>query len=750
MRRGAQWGWAGVLALAAVSLGGCGQPAGDAGDAGMTDGDVGAESGVDPPSGDPGPLEPRVENRTCRLPPAPPIGAMRFTSAFEGLQVSRPIWFGTAPGDEGARYVVEQSGRIRVFEPDRPRDATVFFERPVSRDNNEEGLLGLAFHPRYADNGLLYIYYSAANPRRSIISELRRHPMDPRRADAGSERVLLEVAQPYGNHNGGDLHFGPDGLLYISLGDGGAGGDPEGHGQRTETLLGSILRIDVDRTDPACGLAYGIPPSNPFAAERCQPGEPGAGRPEIWAWGLRNVWRMSFDRATGELWGADVGQDEEEEVNLIEGGHNYGWNAVEGRRCFVDGCDQRAYTAPVWSYTHDQGESVTGGYVYRGPSLPELWGAYVFGDYTSGRIWALRPVPGGEADVQVIADTRRQIVSFGEGPDGELYVVTFDDGIGRLERAAPPADVEPLPERLSETGCFSDTATHTLAPGVIPYGVNARLWSDGADKLRAIALPAGAAMGHRDEEVFDFPPDTVLVKTFTLPGPDGLPRRIETRLTRRGEEGWNGYSYRWNEAQTDAELLPASATRTVETPDGPVEWQFPSRAQCDLCHIQGQGYALGLSTRQLNRRFGYPGGEADQLTALSRAGYVALPAAASALPAFPDIEDGDADIAARARAYLDANCASCHRPDGPANADIDLRATTALAATGLCDVAPGQGDLGLTDARLVAPGDPDRSVLLARMQVRGDDQMPPIASTVVDPFGTALVGAWIQTLPGCD
>lgn len=695
------------------------------------------------------PLSPRVDNQTCRLPPAPPIGAMRVVGAFPGLRASRPLWFGTAPGDDTHFYVIEQSGRVLVFDPARPGESTVFFQRTVSRDNNEEGLLGLAFHPDYAQNGRLFIYYSAARPRRSVIAEIQRDPMDPLRADPATEQVLLEVDQPFGNHNGGDMHFGPDGLLYISLGDGGAGGDPQGHGQNTQTLLGSILRIDIDTQDVACGLPYGIPPDNPFAAERCQPGDPGAGRPEIWAWGLRNVWRMSFDRSTGELWAADVGQNVEEEVDLIQGGHNYGWNPVEGRVCYVAGCDTSAYTPPVWSYTHDLGESITGGYVYRGPSLPELWGAYIFGDYTSGRIWALRPVPGGEPDVQVIAESRRQIVSFGEGPDGELYVVTFDAGIGRLERAAPPVDVQPLPERLSETGCFADVAAHQLAPGVIPYGVNARLWSDGADKLRAFALPAGGEMIHRADGAYDFPVDTVLIKTFVMPDATGTPRRIETRMTRKGQDGWNGYTYRWNETETDATLLAAAETRTIDTPDGPLDWQYPSRAQCDQCHIQGQGYALGLSTRQLNGPFDYPQGTHPQLATLAGAGYVALPDAPEALPAFPDVNDADADIAARARAYLDANCASCHQPDGPANADIDLRATTPLAEMGVCGLEPEQGDIGLEGGLLVAPGDPNRSVLLQRMLIRGEDQMPPLASERVDAFGTTLVGAWIQMLPGC-
>lgn len=707
----------------------------------------GPEPGMQPDGT--GPLTPRVENQTCRLPPAPPIGNMRLVSAFPGLNVRRPLWLGTAPGHDDLFFVLEQSGRVLHFDPANPAETTVFYQRPVSRNHNEEGLLGLAFHPDYAQNGRLFISYSAANPRRSVIAEVQRDPMNPLQARPESEQVLLEVEQPFGNHNGGDIHFGPDGYLYISLGDGGAAGDPLGHGQDTSTLLGSILRIDVDRADAACGLPYGIPPDNPFAAERCQPGDAGAGRPEIWAWGLRNVWRMSFDRSTGELWAADVGQDEVEEVNLIEGGHNYGWNPVEGDRCYVAGCDQSAYTAPVFAYGHDEGKSITGGFVYRGPSLPELWGAYVVGDYNSGRIWAVRPAPGGPPEVTVLADTGRQITSFGEGADGELYVVTFDAGIGRLDRVDPPADVEPLPEWISQTGCFADVADHVLADGVVPYYTNSRLWSDGATKLRAIALPAGGRMVWRDDGVFDLPVGTVLIKTFLMEQADGTQKRIETRMIRKGEDRWNGYSFRWNDDQSDARLLPGAETRVVDTPEGPLEWVYPSRAQCDQCHIQSQGYALGLSGRQLNGDYDYGGQVANQLEALAEAGYVTLPRPAAELPAFPDIDDPDAPIDARARAYLDANCASCHQPDGPANAEIDLRATTPLAETGMCDIDPQQGDLDIPGAVLLAPGDPDRSLLFARMNLRGEGQMPQLATNRIDPRGTVLVGAWIQMLPGC-
>ncbi len=738
-------GLVGLLALMVGCAGDGTPPLEPEADRGGPRSDGGMEIGVD----DGSPLAPRVENRTCRLPPAPPIGNMRVVPAFPRLALQRALWFGVAPGEPDLRFAIEQSGRVVWFDPAAPGDVQTFYQRPVSRNHNEEGLLGLAFHPDYAQNGRFFIYYSAANPRRSVISEVQRDPMDPLRARPESEQILLEVEQPFGNHNGGDLHFGPDGYLYISLGDGGAAGDPLGHGQDTSSLLGSILRIDVDRADAACGLPYGIPPDNPFAAERCQPGDPGAGRPEIWAWGLRNVWRMSFDRSTGELWAADVGQDRLEEVNRVEGGHNYGWNPVEGDECYVPGCDRDAFTPPVFAYGHDEGKSITGGFVYRGAALPELWGAYVFGDYNSGRIWALRPSPGGPPEVTVLADSGRQITSFGEDADGELYVVTFDAGINRLERAAAPVDVEPLPEWLSETGCFDDTATHTLAPGVVPYGVNARLWSDGAIKLRSMALPAGTQMIWRDEGVFEVPVGTVLIKTFLMAQPDGTERRVETRMIRKGEDRWNGYSFRWNEEQTDARLLAGSESRTLETAEGPLEWVYPSRAQCDQCHIQSQGYALGLSGPQLNRMFDYDGQVAAQLDALAEAGYVTPPGPAAGLPAFPDIEDADAPISDRARAYLEANCASCHQPDGPANADIDLRASTPFAEMGLCDAEPQQGDLGIDGAVLLAPGDPARSLMFARMNLRGEGQMPQLATNRIDPWGTNLVGAWIQMQPGC-
>jgi glucose/arabinose dehydrogenase len=299
----------------------------------------------------------------------------------------------------------------------------------VSTSGNEEGFLGFAFHPDFADSGRLFVYYSAANPRRSVISEIAFAQDGV--GDEGSERIVMQVSQPEWNHNGGTLIFGPDGYLYISLGDGGGGGDPRGNGQNVGTILGSILRIDVD----APGVPYGIPPGNPFADREPVNGVVPA--PEVWAYGLRNPWKLAFDPLTGEMWAGDVGQNRVEEVDLIVKGGNYGWNIKEGPDCYQpsSNCESQAQgplIEPIASYTHSSGCSVTGGYVYRGSRLPSLYGAYIYADYCSGIIWALRYEDGEVTEQRIIADTSSQIPSFGQMPDGEVYILTASDGIQRF------------------------------------------------------------------------------------------------------------------------------------------------------------------------------------------------------------------------------------------------------------------------------------------------------------------------------
>lgn len=323
-------------------------------------------------------------------------------------------------------YLVLQPGRIMAFDnvPDPSSPETFLDIRGrVSDRGNEEGLLGLAFDPDYQNNGYFYVYYSAASPRRSVIAQYQAGP-GTERVDTSSEKIIMEIGQPFSNHNGGHIAFGPDGYLYVGVGDGGSGGDPRGHGQNLGTLLGTILRIDVGALDE--NGSYAVPEDNPFV------GVEGA-RTEIWAYGLRNPWRFSFDGETGELWAGDVGQNKLEEVDIIKAGGNYGWNIMEGSSCFRDsGCDSDELALPVAEYGRDGGCSVTGGYVYRGSRIPSLVGAYLYGDFCTGRIWALRYEGGRVVKQALIADTDLQISSFAEGPDGEVYVLSFTGEIARL------------------------------------------------------------------------------------------------------------------------------------------------------------------------------------------------------------------------------------------------------------------------------------------------------------------------------
>ena len=287
----------------------------------------------------------------------------------------------------------------------------------------EEGLLGLALDPDFESSGYFYVYYTASGPRRTVVSRFAGLPDSPGMADHNSETIVLEVGQPYSNHNGGHLLFGPDGYMYIGLGDGGSAGDPKGNGQDAGTLLGSILRIDVSTADSSS--SYSVPSDNPFISVV-------GARPEIWAYGLRNPWRFSFDRTTGKLWAADVGQNAWEEVDLIEAGRNYGWNVMEGNSCYkarADSCNQDGLEAPVAEYGRDDGCSITGGYVYRGRKLNWLSGKYLYGDFCSGKIWSYDPVTTQSDDV---IDTSLKISSFSEDSEGEIYVLSLDGGVYKL------------------------------------------------------------------------------------------------------------------------------------------------------------------------------------------------------------------------------------------------------------------------------------------------------------------------------
>jgi uncharacterized repeat protein (TIGR03806 family) len=571
-----------------------------------------------------------------------------------------------------------------------------------------------------------------------------------------SERTLLSVAKNADNHNGGHLAFGPnDGFLYLGLGDGGGGNDPDNNAQNPQRLLGKMLRIDVN-SQPG-GAAYAIPSDNLFAGNpRCNANGTGTQScPEIYALGLRNPWRWSFDPPTGDLWLGDVGQGAFEEIDVIVRGENYGWDIREGFQCAGGGtnCASTGFRNPVAAYGRTVGFSITGGHVYRGAQATELAGRYVFGDY-GGMIASLTPGSGGTYTVTPMINNGQTptgapgplaISAFGKANDGELYALDYSRGhIYRLIfTPGGGGGTANMPQQLSQTGCIS-TATPgaPMSSSTIPYTINAPFWSDGATKERAIGLPNGLNIAVPTSGDWEPPNGTVLVKHFRLAN-----QLVETRLFLRHPDGvWAGYTYQWNQAQTDATRVIGGGTATV----GGQTWIFPSEAQCMQCHTQAAGFSLGLETAQLNRDHTYPqtGRTANQITTLNAISVLSPPIAPNP-PAYADPADTTRSLNDRARSYLHTNCANCHRPGGLTPTALDLRHDIALSQTGACDVVPTTGTLGIANARIIAPGDDARSVLYARMSARDANAMPPLASNVVDAAGVQLIGAWIDSLTSC-
>ena len=704
-----------------------------------------------PPSTPTGGLDGRPSNATCVAWPRPSVGSDISLSRFTSLSFTSPIALLQAPNDppsndNGRWYVVEQGGTIKQFSGANPASASTFVDITSRvRSGGEMGLLGMAFHPNFpTDNRVFLSYTTGTSPLVSRISSFRSNDGGAT-LDAGSESILLTIDQPEENHNGGHIAFGPDGLFYIGIGDGGGGGDghgDRGNGQRLTTLLGKLLRIDINGGPP-----YAIPPTNPFAANAVCPS---AGRasgecPEIYAYGLRNPWRWNFDRANGELWLADVGQGDWEEVDQVTLGGNYGWRCREGAHDYnpsTPGCSSSALIDPVTEYNHTLGISITGGYVYRGPQDTALKGRYLFGDFGSGRIWAWIPENATQPrEPTQLLDSELSISSFGQGNDGELYVVNYGGTLHKITFQSSTGG-NTAPRLLSETGCFSNKQP---ASGLIPYDINAPFWSDGASKERWMALPDGQNISVQTDGDWNFPNGTVLVKNFSVGS-----RLIETRLFMRHSDGvWGGFSYEWNAAQTDATLLEGGAVRDLGNGQS---WIFPSESQCMDCHTDAAGRALGLETAQLNRSFTYSqtGRTANELATLNGIG-VLTPAITdpSAQPAMPE-PFGSSAVADRARAYLHTNCSQCHRPSGPTPSNMDLRYATPLMATNACDISPQSGDLGLgVNARLIAPGSPENSLVVNRMNRRDSAAMPPLGSHTVDADGVALITQWIDALTAC-
>lgn len=696
-------------------------------------------------------LDERPSNQTCLAPQRPVTTSdIRLQRVWPNLSFNQPLKLLQMPataGEENRWYVLEQEGKVLTFDgsSDSVPNATVALDYSEDSDSEvkvqnaeDAGLLGMTFHPDFATTGEAFLSYTAEPGNSDARHESRVTRIlsldGGLTLDGSTESIVMAIDQPFRFHNVGDLGFGPDGYLYIGAGDGGNAGDPLNNAQNPDSLLGKFLRIDVDSASP-----YAIPPDNPYAN--------GGGRPEVFAMGLRNPWRWSFDRFSNELWAGDVGQSNEEEVNLIRRGENYGWRCYEGNSSFDESnCLSRDnYTAPVIAYEHDEGSSVTGGYVYRGERIPGMFGDYIYGDFVSGTIWALTPDGSGNFERRELIQSGLGLASFSEGSDGELYVVDyFGGGLYKIVSGSADANGNGPALALSATGCVDPASPSIPATGVIPYGVRHAFWSDGVDKQRFIALPDGSSADIDQQGDFEFPMGTVLMKHFRLG--DQL---IETRFFVHHDDGdWAGYTYEWNDAQTDAMLLPGSKEKRF----GDQVWRYPSRAQCLECHTEAAGVSLGLEVRQLDAGFSYPATQrtGNQIDTLHHVGLVSENATES-MRASPlqSLDDSSASLNVRARSYLHVNCASCHQPGGTTRANMDLRFDTPMAQTGTCDTEPSQASLDITDPKLIARGSPESSVLLARLQADDSNRMPPIGNTVVDQAAVDLLREWIVEGADC-
>ncbi len=675
------------------------------------------------------------------------------------FSVAHPNWngaglgsviFTTAPPDGSNRiFLVEQSGIVHSI-PNQPDVTaadlkTVLVLGSVLDDSaSEEGLLGLAFDPDFATNGYFYVHYTAApsecafTSRCQLVVRYRIDEAAPDTAVPGSAFVIMEIDRPgsFQNHNGGMIAFGPDGLLYISVGD----QNISSLAADTTSLRGSLLRIGVGS---GVERAPTIPPSNPFGNA-------------ILHYGLRNPWRFSFDRgAPGDIWIADVGAFTSEEVTWLPAGttpgRDLGWPDCEGTVSRQGAGCTPSQTPPDLEYGRSLGVAVIGGYVYRGP-LASLQGHYVFGDF-SGRVFNWDRTtrdPGTGLGIFEAPFSLGTVASFGEDEAGELYLWEYSAPVlGTISGsgAAPGA----FPTTLSTTGLFSDVGTLTPAPGVIEYDVNTPLWSDGAIKRRWIALPSEGGVvqpiGFDTHGAWTFPVGTALIKHFELEQTGASPRRIETRVFLLQNSGWIGFTYEWNQAGTEATLLVEGLIDDITTTDGTTTWGYPSPTECLECHSNAAGRVLGVRTQQLNGPFGDGSVVPNQLDEWSCLGlFETILSPGASFASHPAIDDAGATLQSRARAYLDVNCSICHRPGGLGSTDLDFRGELLLGDMNAIGLAPIRGDLGLSSPSLIDPGDHDNSIVSVRTESTDPNVRMARGTRQPDLIATSVFADWIDTV----
>lgn len=746
-----------------------------------------------------------------QLPPAAQSAVgWSVVEAFPNVTFDDPVCLLPEPGTNRL-YICERQGKVYFFENDSGTTTkTLFLDLSAMTQGYDDcGLIGMAFHPEYrvpgsSNRGYVYIYYQfsedptsgpgrppSATPGFNRLSRFTV-PDGSLIADASSEQVLINQFDRHVWHNGGGMFFGPDGFLYVSNGDEGAARDTYDQSQEIDSgLFSGVLRIDVDKdpsrshpirrqpqsdqsppsgwTNVTFSADYYIPDDNPWLDSN------GAILEEFYAVGLRSPHRMTYDPPTGRIWLGDIGQGNREEIDIIVKGANYQWAYREGTANGFKSMPNPLIgvdTPPVYDYGRSAGDTcVIGGYVYRGLEHADaLYGKYIFGDNTSGRIWSMTYDGTNAPTVVELLDTGwpnnyQGLSSFGLDNNNELYICKMGRP-SKIYKLARPAGEPPAPPTLlSQTGAFADLATLAPAAGLIPYDVNSPLWSDGAAKARWVAVPtdgapygAGETVGFAANGEWVFPVGSVLVKHFELGVNETNPaaiKRLETRfMVHATNNTWYGLTYKWRSDHSDADLLPGGLLEDVaiQTPSTVITqvWQYPGRQDCLTCHNETANRVLGVKTRQLNGDMLYPStGIADnQLRTWSHLGLFDITLNETNIPAYDkmvEVTNATAGLELRVRSYLDANCAHCHRPNGVA-ALFDTRFDTPLEQQGLVNGAVVD-PLGIPGAKIIAPQSLSQSLLYQRDNTLGATQMPPLARNVIHTNYIDALAQWINSLP---
>jgi len=756
----------------------------------------------------------RVPLTTSRVVGAPePPPPYRIKKVYPNLKIAFPIAVVREPDSDRLLIVhSERSSGSTSISRLRDDPAATELELLIKL---EDSAYDITFHPDFKRNG--YIYVGSNGPQgapparrqtrvtRYTLEPPDRIPSPPakegKRAtglDPKSAQVIIEWWSD--GHNGGAVAFGHDGMLYITTGDGTSDSDTNIVGQDMSTLLAKVLRIDVDHPDK--GRMYSVPKDNPFVNHENT-------RPEIWAYGLRNPWRMTVDKKAGHIWVTQNGQDLWEQVYLVKKGDNYGWSVMEGSYPFypLRKLGPTPLVKPTVEHHHSEARSLTGGIVYYGSRFPELQGAYIYGDYSTGKVWGVRHDGQRILWHKELADTRLAITGFGTDSQGELLIADHraapEAGFYTFEPTPAESRVSTFPRKLSESGLFRSVKGHVMEPGMIPYSVVAPLWGDHAFKERWLGLPGDERITYTNRRGWNLPEQTVIVKSFGLELEEGNPasrRWIETRFLTNQKGEWSGYSYAWNDEQTEGVLVDgkgADREFVIKTAAGERKqtWHFPSRTECMVCHSRAANWVLGLSAVQMSVRqlasFEQYGifkfdWQSEARTALrehlketgmtdtqiqeflrknatpypypatSPSGEKAADKKPAASPMFTrplqtlerlvDPYDAKQDLSLRARSYLHSNCAQCHIDAGGGNSQFNVDFSKKLDDMQLIDIKPLHDNYGLPGARLVAPGSPETSVLLRRVAHRGRGQMPPLATSLVDQAAVEMLREWILSL----